>query len=379
LYCVFICINKGKQGYYIYLSNDSAHIYEMSNQQTNEAVKKRKALGEETKHRVLEKILECEPKGISTKDLVKATSRNRRTISGICQDYENKGLVKKASKKGKYHLTSKAKRIDNPTVGSFLILWSMISGLPFELGDVAMSSSMDFVNTKRVQQILNSQKHPNKTKQKEALGKFLLFEFALRVGASILYIMIQSMKYADPSLHMGESMNISESMKNDLISSRYNGINPAYFKIMFEELLLILEHRLWKEYDFPHESPRVPPDIPGDEKMDSVKDDIYSRVDSKYENLQQRLMKERLDEMEKMFKNTFPKIIESMQDLGFDMVYEPGLSEEERMEKEDPNHVKCEGELGRARLDPRGRMARRCPKCKRWIPVEKSNMGGLQS
>jgi predicted transcriptional regulator len=344
----------------------------LSDDQTGEALRKRREVGEETRQRVLVKILESEPKGMSTKDLVKATGRNRRTIQGICSNYESKGLLKKTNKKGKYHLTSKAKLIDDPSVGSFLVLWNMISGLPFELGDVAMSSSMDFVNTKRVQQILNSQKRPNKSKQKEALGKFLLFEFALRVGASILYIMIQSMKYADPSLRIGESTSISESMKDQLVSSRYRGINPTYFKVMFEELLLILEHRLWKEYSFPHESFRIPPPIPEDEKMDSVKDDIYSRVDSKYENFQKRLLKERFEEMERMYKNTFPKIIESIQNLGYDMVYDPGLAELERMEKEDPNHVKCEGELSKVRLDPSGRMAKRCLKCKRWIPVEKN-------
>ena len=346
----------------------------MIKKQIKEAVKKRISLGEESKQRVFVLILNSEPKGMTTDELVTATGLNRRTISGICRDYQNKGLLYKTSKKGQYHLTNKAKRIDDPSVGSYVIMWDMIGSWLFELGEFAMSSSVDFVNAKRVQQILDSQKHPNKTKNKEALGIFLLFEFALRVGASILYIMIQSMKYADPSLHIGESMSISESMKNHLISSRFKGINPAYFKVMFEELLLILEQRLWKEYDFLRESPRIPPDIPEDEKMDSVKDDIYSRADSKYNNFQKRVMKEKFEEMEKMYKDTFPKLFESMQEIGFDMVYEPGLVELERMEKEDPNHVKCEGELSKARFDPRGRMAKRCLKCKRWIPVEKSNL-----
>jgi predicted transcriptional regulator len=374
------------------MSNDNSHIRGLSNntplsdqgyasvqKQIGEAVRKRRELGEETKRKVFVKILESEPNGMSTQDLVKAIGRDRRTIQGICQDYENEGLIKKTNKKGQYHLTSKAKRIDNPSVGSFLVLWNMIGSWLFELGDIAMSSSMDFVKVKRVQQILNSQKRPNETIHKEAFGKFLLFEFALRVGASILYIMIQSMKYADPSLHMGESLKISESMKDHLVSNRYKGINPVYFKVMFEELLLILEHRLWKEYDFPHESPRVPPDIPEDERMDSVKDDIYSRVDRKYENFQKRVMKEKFEVMEKMYKDTFPTMFESMQDLAFDMVYEPGLAELERMEKEDPDHVKCGGELSKAKLDLGGRIAKRCLKCKRWFPVEKSNMGSLQS
>jgi hypothetical protein len=366
------------------MSNDSGHYLEVSNnvglsekmisKQIREAAKKRISIGEESKQRIFLLILNSEPKGMTTDDLVKATGLDRRRIHGICRDYQDKGLLNKTNKRGQYHLSSKAKHLDDPSIGSFMVLWDMIGSWLFELGDVAMSTSMNFVDADHVQQILDSQKHPNKTKQKEALGKFLLFEFALRVGASILYIMIQSMKYADSSLHIGESMSISESMKNHLISSRYKGINPAYFKVMFEELLLILEHRLWKEHDFPTSSPRIPPDIPVDEKMDSVKEDEYSRVDSDYENFQKILMKERFEEMEKMYKDTFPKISESMKDLGFDMVYEPGLSELERMKKEDPNHVKCQGELGKTRLDPRGRMAKRCLKCKRWIPMEKSKV-----
>lgn len=359
------------------LANNVGLRKQMIDKQIREAVKKRISLGEENKQRIFFLILKSEPEGMTTRDLVSATGLNRRTIRGICRNYQNKGLLNKISRKGQYHLSSKATRIDDPTVGSFLVLWNMISSRLFELGDIALSSSMDFVNAKHVQQILNSQKQPNKTKQKEALGKFFLFEFALRVGATILYIMIQSMKYADPSLSIGESRSISESMKNQLLLNRYKGINPIYFKVMFEELLLILEHRIWKEYNFQPSNMRIPPDIPKDEKMDSVKDDIYSRVDSKYENLQNILMKERIKEMEKIYQYTFPAMFESIQDLGFDMVYEPSLTEVDRMEKEDPDHTKCGGKLSERRFDPvgpGGRVVKRCLRCKRWVPVEKSKI-----
>ena len=289
----------------------------MIDKQIREAVKKRRSLGEDSKQRIFSLILDSEPKGMRTEELVKVAGLDRRTIHGICLYYQNKGLLNKISKKGPYHVSSKALRIDDPTVGSFLVLWNMISNRMYKLGDIAMSSSMDFVNAKRVQQILNSQKRTNKTKHKEALGKFLLFEFALRVGATLLYTMIQSMQYAKPSFRIDETRGISESMKNQLILSRYKGINPIYFKAMFEELLLILEHRLWKEHDFPHTDLRVPPPIPEDEKMESVKDDVYSRVDSSYENFQKILMKKKFEEMERMYKDTFPIIFESIQHVGF--------------------------------------------------------------
>jgi hypothetical protein len=83
--------------------------------------------------------------------------------------------------------------------------------------------------------------------------------------------------------------------------------------------------------------------------------------------------------MEKMYKDTFPIVFESIQDLGFDMVYEPGLEEIDRMEKEDPAHIKCGGELSETRVNPQGKMAKKCLKCRRWIPVKESKIGDLKS
>jgi hypothetical protein len=53
------------------------------------------------------------------------------------------------------------------------------------------------------------------------------------------------------------------------------------------------------------------------------------------------------------------------------MVYGPGSLDLDRMKEEDPNHVKCAGELGETRFNPDGRIAQRCFKCRRWIPVKK--------
>jgi hypothetical protein len=184
------------------LSNDV-----WKNKRIGEAVKKRKSLGEETKQRIFLLMFESEPKGMTTDELVKATGRDRRTIHGKCRDFQKKGLIKtKTGRYEKYHLSSKGTRTDDPSIGPFLLQFHMLGTQLFELGEVALSSSMEFLDSEYSQRILNYKMGIDNTKEKEALKKFYLFEFALRWGSLLLYILIQSMKYAQPSLHINDSM-----------------------------------------------------------------------------------------------------------------------------------------------------------------------------
>ena len=114
----------------------------------------------------------------------------------------------------------------------------------------------------------------------------LFFEFALRVGASILYIMIQSMKCADPSLRMGDVI-MTESMKAHIVSRWYDTINPMYFRPMFELLLVLLERRLWREYDRPILHQTLPqPEV---DKTNNVAEYISENAaQSVFENFQKR-------------------------------------------------------------------------------------------
>jgi hypothetical protein len=216
---------------------------------------------------------------------------------------------------------------------------------------------MNFCNAASSQRILEKyQKNPDTIQQKEALGKFFLFEFALRLGASILYTMIQSMKYTNPSL------SISNLMRKELITKRFEtAVNPLLLRSTFKLLLLFLEQRLWKEYSIP-----LPPTSSEDEKMESIYDKLSKEVDDKMESFHNKLMEKRFEEMDSIYKKTFPIVFEAIQKIGYDMLYEPGL-----VEKEDPNHIKCGGELmPQVGVDPHGRRAKKCVRCKRWIPVE---------
>jgi hypothetical protein len=330
-----------------------------------EAVKERRRLGEETKQRVLSLILESEPQGMTTNELVKATGRNRRTIHGICRGYMKKGLMEKSGRYGKYHLSSNAMHIDDPAIGSDILQYQMIRTQLFALGEVAFSSAMDFFDAESFQQILNNK---NNIEQKESLEKVYLFEFALRWGALILYILIQSMKYAQPSL------NISESLRNHLVSKRLGTIvNPHILGVTFEQLLLILEGKIWKEQELEQKEDWIPLP-PEDEGIEDINEKIMEEREQRFkemESIKKRLMEQRFKEMESIYKKTFPSVFEQIGE--YDMVYEPGILAAERDEQEDPNHSKCGGELMHGiYIDPDGRRVKKCLRCKRLIPVEDS-------
>jgi hypothetical protein len=297
----------------------SSHNENSRLEKVKEAVEQRKKLGEKTRKLVFSLIAANEPAGMTTKELVKSTGRDRRTIHGVCKYYQKRGLLKpKIGRYGKYHLTSKATKIDEPDIGSVLVQLHMIRTGLFGLGENALSSSMDFCDATYLQRLLEDQKKSEIVGNEDSLGKFYLFEFALRLGAALLYTMIQSMKYANPSL------SISESLRDHIISRRYETLaTPMYLNEVFELLLLFLESKLWKEYDVPTIPSPLPPSQ--NESTHNVIDIIMEERDHKMKSFREKLMEERFGVMERIYKETFPIIFESLQKIGYDMVYKPGL------------------------------------------------------
>jgi hypothetical protein len=294
-------------------------------EKVKEAVEQRKKLGEKTRELVFSLIAAREPAGMTTKELVKSTGRDRRTIHGVCKYYQKRGLLRpKTARYGKYHLTSKATKIDEPDIGSMLVQLHMIRTGLFGLGENALSSSMDFCDATYLQRLLEDQKKSKIVRNKDSLGRFYLFEFALRLGAALLYTMIMSMKYANPSL------SISESVRDHIISKRFETLtNPFFIKGIFELLLLFLERKLWKEHDPPTTSSPPPPPQPEDDGDHDLTAKLIEEDDEKRKSFNKMLMEERFEEMERIYKETFPVIFESIKNIGYDMVYAPGLSEAE--------------------------------------------------
>jgi hypothetical protein len=299
-----------------------------------EAVKERRRLGEETKQLILFLIRESEPEGMTTHELVNATGRDRRTVHGICHYYQNKGLInKKTGKYGKYHLSNKALCADDPSLGPLLLQFHMLRTKLFGLGEVTLCSSMDFFDSERFQRILNNQMGINNLKEEEALKKFYLFEFALRWGSLILYILIQSMKYAQPSL------NINESMRDHFMIKRLEtAVNPFILGVTFKQLLLILDEKIWKGQKSEQKDTTMHP--AHGEKMESIDERIMENKSQEMEGIEKKLMEERFEEMQDIYKKTFPIVFELIEKLQYDMVYDHGILPGERDEQQGPNYIK---------------------------------------
>jgi hypothetical protein len=336
---------KSFHGFYLYkvtiytLSIDSRHTMwskGFRKKWVKKATEERRRLGHETRQQILLLILKSEPWGMTTKELVNATGKDRRTIHKVCNECQKKGLViPKTGRFGKYHVIEEATRIDDPSIGSLVVQLHMIRTGLLGLGEVALTSSMDFCDATRLQKILNNSRRKNSTiQQKESLGKFFLFEFALRLGSSLLYNMIKSMKYANPSLR------ISESKRNQLIKIQFEtALNPTLLRGTFELLLLILEQRLWQQYTVPIPKSPSPSPPSEDEKMESTGDQLSKE---ETDRIRKKLMQERFGEMERIYKLTFPIVFEAMREIGYDMVYAPGMLTAETLEKKlkDPEQEK---------------------------------------
>ena len=291
-----------------------------------EATKERRRLGQETEQQILLLILESEPIGMTTSELVKTTGKDRRTVHKVCREHQKRGLIRpKTSRLGRYHVTdkvtTKVKPTDDPAIGAMVIQLHMMKTGLFGLGEVALTTSMDFCDGASIEKLLEEyRKNPNTIQRKDVLGKFLLFEFALRMGSSLLYIMIQSMKYTNSSLKM------SESRRNQLIMKRYEtAVNPTLLKGTFEILLFILEQRLWKEYLYPLPQSPDPPhrleDELEDDKMEKSREKKLSKNRKEMDTWRKGIMDERFKEMEKIYRATFPIVFEVMHKIGYDLVF----------------------------------------------------------
>jgi hypothetical protein len=114
--------------------------------------------------------------------------------------------------------------------------------------------------------------------------------------------------------------------------------------------------------------------------MESIDERIMEEKSQEMEGIVKKLMEERFEEMEDIYKKTFPIVFELIEKLQYDMVYEHGILPGERDEQQDPNHIKCEGELmPMIYVGPDGRKVKQCSGCKRLIPVEDSQPPNLES
>ncbi len=130
--------------------------------------------------------------GAGTTEIAKRTKLNRSTVYRICSKLLLRHIIQKKNKRAKYHLTRK--------------LYGDSNLLPFSLGMDAVSDMQKwkyisvtnrFCNNEIAKKIMEYWKWRNKTKltaeDEEQLDELSLFEFANRIGALVLYFLINAM------------------------------------------------------------------------------------------------------------------------------------------------------------------------------------------
>jgi hypothetical protein len=103
-------------------------------------------------------------------------------------------------------------------------------------------------------------------------------------------------------------------------------VNPTLLRGTFEILLLILEQGLWKEYPIPLPRSPDPPHQLEDDKMEKSTEKKLSKNEKKMDTWRKKIVEERFKEMENIYRETFPIVYEVMHKIGYDMVYEPGIT-----------------------------------------------------
>ena len=95
------------------------------------------------------------------------------------------------------------------------------------------------------------------------------------------------------------------------------------------------------------------------------------------------LQEGKFEELEMIFKNTFPKIFKDLErirtvDIPKEIDWRKNSVDEKvrrikELEKEDPDHSKCGGQvLPDIRTNIKGKKVQRCSKCYRWIQIKRT-------
>jgi hypothetical protein len=302
---------------------------------------KRVRRGRDTKQKILEFIAESEPNGKTSGELVKATGLHRDSIRLTCNSLAEENLiVRSGGKLGKYHLVSKIFNED-PGLNAFLFGSTMTKKF-YELTEYPTCVNNIFCNTKFCRDVWLSKDYDNPD---ELVDEIYIFEFALRLGAVIIYELMQSIRFNQLQVR-SQGSNL---MKNDLLIKYIeNAVRPLLFIQIFRKL------------------------YPVGRRLDAESD---SEPKSFLE-----IQHDKFDELQRIFKNTFPDLFESLEKIRTNQIpkqiewrkhdFHQQLERMKQLEKEDPGHTKCKGELlPDIKTNIKGKRVQRCSKCSRWVEV----------
>jgi hypothetical protein len=290
--------------------------------------------GRETKRKLFSLIEESEPKGLTLGELVKATKKifppkglHRDRVADICKEYITGGLLKQEPKeKGKfgwYHLGPNA--YGDPRLAAFYLQREIMDPDFFRLGKEAICFSSEFSIYHGKKQLLLSPQYKDyleSSNENEALDKLYMFEYSLKLGAILVYQLIQAIRYAEAT------PLLSSFQKDDFVLKWIeNAVMPMPLVQTFRRLLPVYK-RLAK--------PKQVENLQEAESMGWLE-----------------LEKGEIEGLANIFRNTFGgSFLQKLEGIRSASIprdlseHKHRISESERIEqlrKEDPDHIKCGG------------------------------------
>jgi hypothetical protein len=176
----------------------------------HESLKER---GIASKQKILEIITESGSDGISTKDLSFRANLHRDRVNTLCKKLKAEGLIQRREKFGRYHRASKL--VSDPRIGGFLFGREAIKQVLLQLRGMSgfnpnlfpdkktlrtkdwISASSRFCNKRYCKDVLSNKQNMGITPEQMLIDRdgLTLFEFSLRIGALITYVMIRGLKH----------------------------------------------------------------------------------------------------------------------------------------------------------------------------------------
>jgi hypothetical protein len=329
--------------------------------------------GKETRQKILETIGRSEPVGKASGELVGETGLHRDYIRLICNDMVAKGLiVRSGSKFGKYHLASKTLKED-PGLNAYLFSRKVSRDFN-RLGNGAICGKSIFCNNNFCKEVFDLAAR-DENNPKLPVDEIYFFEFALRLGAIIAYQLLQAIRhtqYNHPKHTSTYNYSISNTLKNEyLLKNIQNTMTPLQLSNIFEHWYPIYS--------------RLKPDpecilevVTNEEEARIVK---QQQEKSAFPSILE-LQDGKFEELELIYKNTFPQLFEDLERIRTVEVpneidwQKHSIDEKIRrikeLEKEDPDHSKCGGELlPDIKTNIKGKKVQRCSKCYRWIQIKR--------
>jgi hypothetical protein len=308
------------------------------------------------RNKIIDRIVNSEPDGRRVMEIAKDTDLNRETISIHCKELEYDDLaITRKNKQSPYHLTQKM--YGNPRAASFFFQIEATDKI--REGDTWISDNSRFCNIDYCFTIINAiynLKDPdNSHKIRHEFEQLVLFEFGNRIGALVLYTMLQAIRPTKEDVQKiaREKMPLKGKDKDEAGKSWIESISMDRIFQEFSRLPMIRE-RL----------------IPSKHKQQRQKKNTTQP--SSYE------MKERdFDMLENMFSSVYPDFYKKLDSIRknvvnnkLNMIYGAKKAYLQKIEQ-DPKHTKCNGILlPEIKTNMGGKKVQQCNQCHSWIEVK---------